>query len=156
MANYYYVEIKSEKIDSKAAVEIFNHIMRHQRVRWFDFSEGGIIKYNSRGLEDISEILEKYGITEEEVKVEDEFERFYKNIDKVVPPNMTLEQFFYITNIENTYIFASMEEKEGSCRLKLVDSPQIGFNNYDYENLKHLRVKEIGFVDNIINIEIEK
>ena len=80
MANYYYVEIKSEKIDSKAAVEIFNYIMRHQRVRWFDFSEGGIIKYNSRGLEDISEILEKYGITEEEVKVEDEFERFYNSL----------------------------------------------------------------------------
>lgn len=80
MANYYYVEIKSKKIDSKAAVEIFNYIMRHQRVRWFDFSEGGIIKYNSRGLEDISEILEKYGITEEEVKVEDEFERFYNSL----------------------------------------------------------------------------
>ena len=80
MANYYYVEIKSKKIDSKAAVEIFNYIMRHRRVRWFDFSEGGIIKYNSRGLEDISEILEKYGITEEEVKVEDEFERFYNSI----------------------------------------------------------------------------
>ena len=80
MANYYYVEIKSEKIDSKVAVEIFNYIMRHQRVRWFDFSEGGIIKYNSRGLEDISEILEKYGITEEEVKIEDEFERFYNSL----------------------------------------------------------------------------
>ena len=54
--------------------------MHHRRIRWFDFSEGGIIKYNSRGLEDISEILEKYGITEEEVKVEDEFERFYNSL----------------------------------------------------------------------------
>ena len=80
MANYYYVEMKSKKIDSKAAVEIFNYIMHHRRIRWFDFSEGGIIKYNSRGLEDISEILEKYGITEEEVKVEDEFERFYNSL----------------------------------------------------------------------------
>ena len=54
--------------------------MHHQRVRWFDFSEGGIIKYNSRGLEDVSEILEKYGITEEEIKIEDEFERFYNSL----------------------------------------------------------------------------
>lgn len=80
MANYYYVEIKSEKLTQEVAAEIFNHIMRHQRVRWFNFSESGSINYNSRGLEDISEILEKYGITEEEIKVEDEFERFYNSL----------------------------------------------------------------------------
>ena len=80
MANYYYVEIKSEKLTQEIAVEIFKHIILHQRVRWFDFSESGIIKYNSRGLEDISKVLEKYGITEEEVKVEDEFERFYNSL----------------------------------------------------------------------------
>lgn len=88
MANYYYVEIKSEKLTQEAAAEIFNHIMHHQRVRWFDFSEGGIIKYNSRGLEDVSEILEKYGITEEEIKIEDEFKRIYNSLPPEEPKQM--------------------------------------------------------------------
>lgn len=79
MANYYYVEIESEKLTQEAVAEIFNHIMLHQQVRWFDFYEGGIIKYNSRGLEDVSEILEKYGITEEEIKIENEFEKLYNS-----------------------------------------------------------------------------
>ena len=45
-----------------------------------------------------------------------------------------------------------MEEKEGSCRLKLVDSPQIGFNNYDYENLKHFIKAERSYHEKGRNI----
>ena len=80
MANYYYVKIESEKLTQRAVAEIFNYLTENCRVRWFDFSEGGLIKYNTRGLTDIGEILEKYEITDEEVEVEDEFERFYNTL----------------------------------------------------------------------------
>ena len=80
MANYYYIKIESEKLTQDAVAEIFNYLAENCRVRWFDFSEGGLIKYNTRGLTDISKILEKYGITNEEIEIEDEFERFYNSL----------------------------------------------------------------------------
>ena len=80
MANYYSVKIEDEKLTQEAVAEIFSYLTKHQRIRWFDFSEGGLVKYNSRGLVDIRHILEKYCIDEEAVDVEDEFESFYKSI----------------------------------------------------------------------------
>ena len=80
MANYYTVKIEDEKLTQKAVAEIFNYLTQYQRIRWFNFSEGGFIKYNSRGLVDIRHLLEKYGIDEEAVEAEDEFTSFYKSI----------------------------------------------------------------------------
>ena len=82
MANYYTVKIENKNLTQNAVAEIFNYLTQYQRIRWFDFSEGGLIKYNSKGLIDIRHILEKYGIDEEAVKAEDEFESFYKSISE--------------------------------------------------------------------------
>ena len=75
MANYYTVKIEDEKLTQEMVAEIFNYLTQHQRIRWFNFSEDGFMKYNSRGLIDIRHILEKYGIDEKAIEAEDEFER---------------------------------------------------------------------------------
>lgn len=155
MANYYYVTIKSDKMNQYIANEIFQEINTNNLLRKFYFHEG-CLSYTSRGLTNISKILEKYGFEEQEIEVKDEFDMIYKNMDKVIPPNMTLEQFLYISNIEDKYLFISIEEREHCYRLKLIDSPRIGFSNHDYEDLKQLKIKEINFIDNIIAIELEK
>ena len=77
MANYYYVTIKSEKMTQQVAAEIFNKFSGSCRIRSFDFYKG-FLKYNTRGLIDITDILVKYGFTDEEIEVKDEFELFYE------------------------------------------------------------------------------
>ena len=155
MANYYYVKIKSDKMTQEVANEIFQIISEKNLIRFFNFDEG-YLYYNSRGLTDITKILEKYGFCDEEIEVKDEFALLYENMDKIISPNISLEQFLYISNIENKYLFTSIEEREHCYRLKLIDSPKIGFSDNDYDKLKHLRIKEINFIDNIIVIELEK
>lgn len=82
MANCYTVEITNEeKVNQNLALEIFNILVQKARVRSFDFCECGKIEYNTRGLVDVTEILEKYDITDEDIKVEDEFERFWTNLE---------------------------------------------------------------------------
>lgn len=81
MANYYYVEIKSDKMTQDVANEIFQAIVPKQLVRSFHFCQGAL-KYNTKGLEDIGDILTAYGFNDEEDKVEikDEFDLVYDNI----------------------------------------------------------------------------
>ena len=83
MANYYYITIESEKMTQDVANEFFQTIAPKQRVRWFEFSEG-YLNYNTRGLIDITKILEAYGFNDEEDKIEvkDEFELAYENIEE--------------------------------------------------------------------------
>lgn len=70
MANYYDVVIKSEKMTQKVASEILQEIgATKKQIRWFNFNEG-YLAYNTRGLLDISNILEKNGFTEENATVE--------------------------------------------------------------------------------------
>ena len=73
MANYYYVKIKNENINQELAAKILAQFATSCRVRHFSFCEG-CISYNTRGLIDISDILEEYGINEAEIEIIDEFE----------------------------------------------------------------------------------
>lgn len=83
MANYYYVDIKSEKMNQDIANEIFNEISSKNKIRRFNFSEG-YLSYNSRGLTDITDILNKYNFNDEEdeISIKDEFELVYETIEK--------------------------------------------------------------------------
>ena len=81
MANYYYVDIESEKMTQDVANEIFQAIAPKQRIRWFNFSEGHL-SYNTRGFINIGAILESYGfnLEEDKIDIKDEFEMFYENL----------------------------------------------------------------------------
>ena len=82
MANYYYINIESEKMTQDVANEIFQTIAPKQRVRHFSFSEGHL-NYNTRGLVDVTEVLEAYGFNDDEDKIEikDEFELVYESLE---------------------------------------------------------------------------
>lgn len=73
MANYYYVRIENENVNQELAAKILARFATSCRVRHFSFCEG-CISYNTRSLIDIRDIIEEYGIDEEEVDVVDEFE----------------------------------------------------------------------------------
>lgn len=81
MANYYYINIESEKMTQNVANEIFQTIVPKQRVRCFSFSEGHL-NYNTRGFIDVTEVLEAYGFNDKEDKIEikDEFELVYETL----------------------------------------------------------------------------
>ena len=83
MANYYYVTIESEKMTQEVANEIFNVISSKNRIRRFSFNEG-YLSYNSRGLTDITDILNKYNFNDEEdeISVKDEFQLVYEALEK--------------------------------------------------------------------------
>lgn len=78
MANYYYVTIKSDKMTQEVANQIFQEIATKNKIRSFSFHEG-YLTYNTRGLTDITVILEKAGIVDEEIEVKDEFDLVYEN-----------------------------------------------------------------------------
>ena len=78
MANYYYVKIESEKMTQEVASKILQEMVTKNQIRSFNFHEG-YLTYNTRGLTDISEILDEVGFTGEEVEVKDEFELVYEN-----------------------------------------------------------------------------
>lgn len=71
MANYYNVEYNDEKITQEVAEKIFARLVDSCRIRHFEFCEGKI-NYNTRGLVDVDDILDDYGI-EVETNVVDEF-----------------------------------------------------------------------------------
>ena len=79
MANYYYVTIKSTKMTQGVANEILQTLANKCRIRHFDFSEGHL-SYNTRGLIDISEILNTYDFNNDEVTIKDEFDLVYEGI----------------------------------------------------------------------------
>ena len=80
MANYYYIDIKSEKMTQDVANEILQTITPRQRIRHFAFSEGHL-HYNTRGIVDISNILNTYGFDDSEISIKDEFELVYENLE---------------------------------------------------------------------------
>lgn len=73
MANYYYVEINSEKLTASLAAEILAFIGENGGVNNFNYYDGHL-DYYMRGLKNISEIIRPYNFTDEEIKVKDEFE----------------------------------------------------------------------------------
>lgn len=80
MANYYYTTIKSDKMMQKIVAEIFNKLAEERKVRYFNYNENQL-KFNTHGLVDIQDVLDKHNIKEEEMKVKDEFELVYENIN---------------------------------------------------------------------------
>ena len=81
MANYYYVTIKSEKINQDIANEILQEIVKSNYIRYFSFHDG-YLHFNSRGLPDITELLTCYGFNDKEdkIEIEDEFENAYRTM----------------------------------------------------------------------------
>ena len=65
------------------ANEIFQTICPKNRIRYFKFIEGSL-SYNTRGLTDITEILNAYGFDDEEDKIDvkDEFDYVYEILDQ--------------------------------------------------------------------------
>ena len=78
MANYYYVKIK-KNVNQELAAEIFARLATFCKIRQFSF-RGDSVTYNTRGLIDIEDLLEKYGINEEDIDVADEFELNNNNL----------------------------------------------------------------------------
>ena len=75
MANYYWITIKSEKMTQEVAAEIFAELSKSNLIRIFDYSEGGYLHFNSRGVNtQIGKILEKYSFTDKKIEVKDEFD----------------------------------------------------------------------------------
>lgn len=88
MANYWYVDINSNNLTAEAASEILKYTGENHLIRSFSYYHGnftdgkfgGELHMNTRGLPNIVSILEKYGITEDELKWEDEFENAWTSI----------------------------------------------------------------------------
>ena len=75
MANYYWITVKSNKMTQDVASKIFAELSSSNLIRVFEYNEGGYLHFNSRGVSaQIGKILEKYGFTDEEIDVIDEFE----------------------------------------------------------------------------------
>lgn len=108
MANYWYINIKSNNLTVEAASEILKYTGENHLIRSFDYIHGnyvdgklgGELHMNTRGLPNIVSILEKYGITEDEMKWEDEFESAWTAI---------FEQYF--ANLPITKEYHSILEK---------------------------------------------
>jgi hypothetical protein len=81
MANYFYIEIHSKKLTAVIASEILVKIESERLIHNFTYCDG-YLKCYTRGLTDISDILNSYGFTNEEVKIEDEFERFWNSLSE--------------------------------------------------------------------------
>ena len=84
MANYYYVTIKSTKMTQGVANEILQTLANQCRIRHFDFCEG-YLSYNTRGLIDISDILNAYDFNDSEIEIKDEFDLVYEQNDNFQP-----------------------------------------------------------------------
>lgn len=85
--NYYNIEIESEKLTTAVAAELLNKMGEHNLIENFSYHhsrehQGGRLSSYTRGLPNIVEILKKYNFEDREVKVEDEFERFWNSLSK--------------------------------------------------------------------------
>lgn len=108
MANYWYINIKSNNLTVEAASEILKYTGENHLIRSFDYIHGnyvdgklgGELHMNTRGLPNITSILKKYDITEDEIKWEDEFESAWTAI---------FEQYF--ANLPITREYHSILEK---------------------------------------------
>ena len=79
MANYYYVTIKSDKMTQEVANQIFQEMATKNKIRSFNFNEG-YLTYNTRGLTDITTILNEAGFVDEEIEIKDEFDLVYESL----------------------------------------------------------------------------
>jgi hypothetical protein len=79
LANYYAITIDSEKMKAKVAAKLLERIGEHNLIQNFSFHDGHMFSY-TRGCPDIADILTEYNFTNEEVKIEDEFERFWNSL----------------------------------------------------------------------------
>ena len=102
MANYWYIDINSNNLTAEAASEILKYTGENHLIRSFSYEHGnyenrkigGELHMNTRGLPNIASILEKYGITESEIKWEDEFDSVWTAI---------FEQYFAALPITKEY-----------------------------------------------------
>lgn len=102
MANYWYINVKSNNLTVEAASEILKYTGENHLIRSFHYHHGdcvdgklgGEVHMNTRGLPNIVAILEKYGITEDEMKWEDEFDSAWTAI---------FEQYFVDLPITKEY-----------------------------------------------------
>ena len=81
MADYYAITINSDKMTPKVAARLLERIGEHNLIQNFSFYDGYMFSY-TRGCPDIADILTEENFTKEEVKIEDEFERFWN----ILPP----------------------------------------------------------------------
>ena len=79
MANYYAITINSDKMTPKVAARLLERIGEHNLIQNFSFYDGYMFSY-TRGCPDIADILTEENFTKEEVKIEDEFERFWTGL----------------------------------------------------------------------------
>ena len=79
MANYFYTEIHSDKLTAAVAAEILVKIGSERPINNFTYYDGNLECY-TRGLTNISDILNSHGFTDEEVKIEDAFVRFWSSL----------------------------------------------------------------------------
>ena len=102
MANYYYVDINSDNLTAEVASEILKYTGKNHLICNFTYSNGeyndgkigGELHMYTRGLPNIISILENYGITEDEIKWKDEFDRAWTAI---------FEQYFVDLPITKKY-----------------------------------------------------
>ena len=81
MANYWYIDINSNNLTAEVASEILKYTGENHFIRYFNYQHGvcmngkvgGELHMNTRDLPNITSILEKYNITEDEIRLEDEF-----------------------------------------------------------------------------------
>ena len=112
MANYYFVTIESEKMTQEVANEIFQAIEPKHLIREFYFHEG-YLYYNTRGLLDISDILNKYKFNDkvDKIEVKDEFD--YVEMTEVEAVKDKIEKVInYINLFEEHKMTLSEEVKD--------------------------------------------
>ena len=83
MANYYSIRIESNKCSQEMASEIFQKLINKSHVRDFSFIETECLSYNTRGLLDISDILERYGISDNEISIKDEGDLTHSSLQEI-------------------------------------------------------------------------
>lgn len=114
MANYYFVTIESEKMTQEVANEIFQAIEPKHLIREFHFHEG-YLYYNTRGLLNISDILDKYKFNDkvDKVEVKDEFD--YVEMTEVEVVKDKIEK---VINYINTFEDRGLELSEEIINIK--------------------------------------
>ena len=112
MANYYFVTIKSEKMTQEVANEIFQAIEPKHLIREFYFHEG-YLYYNTRGLLDISDILNKYKFNDkvDKVEVKDEFDYVEMTEEEAIKEKIK-KVINYINTFESHDIKLSKESND--------------------------------------------
>ena len=76
--NYFNVKIKSKNVTAPVAAEIFNRLTNSCKVRIFNYDAGHLF-YDTRGLIDITDILTANNITNEDMRIVDEFGAVYNS-----------------------------------------------------------------------------